>query len=156
MFLSCFYFTCATEPDGPPAIIDARATSSQSIQFMLEVPAPDVVNGIILGYHIFYSLVDKDGKVIGQESMVDVKRNDEKTTIGLLENLEEYTWYSLTVRAYTSIGYGPNTTEARLVRTFEDGTNTFIITIIILMHNIYAGWRLQLVYTRYMKTVINA
>ena len=31
-----------------------------------------------------------------------------------------------------------------------------IIIIIIIIHNIYTGWRLQLIYTRYKKTVINA
>ena len=118
-----------TEPDGPPVIVDARAASSRSIQISLEVPTPDVVNGIILGYHLFYSLVDKGGKVIGQEIMVDVKRDNEKTTVSLIENLEEYTWYSFTARAYTSIGHGPNTTETKLVRTFEDGTNKFYISI---------------------------
>ena len=72
-------------------------------------------------------MADKDGKAIGKEMMADIKRTEEKTTVGLVDNLEEFTWYRVTARAYTSIGYGPNTTDFRLVRTLEDGMTVFHI-----------------------------
>lgn len=104
-------------------MFNVSANSSRNLLVKLEVPAPDVVNGVILGYHVFYSVADTNGKVIGNEMMGDIRRMHEKTTAGLIEDLEEYTWYTLSARAYTSIGYGPNTTENVLVRTLEDGMN---------------------------------
>ena len=118
-------------PDGPPTVFNISANSSQSILVKLEVPAPDVVNGIIRGYHVFYSRADKNGNVTGHEMMIDVIRGNEDITIGLIEGLDEFTLYRLTARAYTSIGAGPNTTITRLVRTLEDGMKTIHILYVI-------------------------
>lgn len=86
----------------------------------LEAPAADVVNGIVRGYEIFYWKTDKFGNATGEEMMADFIKSEETTTIALIEGLEEFTWYKLKARAYTSMGKGPNTT-AHIARTLQDG-----------------------------------
>ena len=86
----------------------------------MEVPSADVVNGIIRGYHVIYQETNELGEMIGENMTADFKRIDEVITVGKIEGLEEFTWYSFQARAYTSIGYGPNSTRVTS-RTFEDG-----------------------------------
>lgn len=86
------------------------------------MPGPDVVNGIITSYRVFYAESDANGTLTGPQKSVLVDRTkDEEFTTGVIENLKEYTWYKLSAYASTSIGPGPNVTKDAPVRTLEDG-----------------------------------
>ena len=88
----------------------------------LRVPGPDVVNGIIQSYRVFYAETDANGTAIGpQKSLLVHRKGDEEFTIGFIENLKKYTWYILSAYASTSVGPGPNITRDQPVRTLEDG-----------------------------------
>ena len=77
-----------------------------------EVPAIDQ-NGITQ-YEVMYNPLETFGGQIATQSMITMN------TFILLNNLQEYVDYNITVRAFTSEGEGPFST-AMIVRTLEDG-----------------------------------
>ena len=94
----------------------------------LKIPAPDVVNGIIRGYEVFYNKTDEAGNAIGNETKIIWKTRARNTTVKKIKELDEFTWYSLTSRAFTAIGHGPKSSRRRL-RTFEDGKSNMCFCI---------------------------
>ena len=114
-------------PEGPPRSIAAKGESSTSLKVKLRVPGPDVVNGIIRSYRVFYTETDANGTATGPQKSLLLDRNgDEEFTIGFIENLKKYTWYNLSAYATTSVGPGPNITRDQPVRTLEDGKSPLI------------------------------
>ena len=80
------------------------------------VPSMDQ-NGIITGYHVLYTpLVTYGGEISAKMSNSYVSDGH----ISILEHLQEYTVYSINVRAYTQAGVGPYSLEI-LRTTLEDG-----------------------------------
>ena len=103
-------------PSSPPDNVVATAESSTSIQVNWEeVPAIDQ-NGIITQYEVMYEPCD--GQTATQ-SMTTLN-----TSI-LLNNIQEYADYNITVRAYTSLGEGPISTVT--VKSLEDGGFVFLL-----------------------------
>lgn len=81
---------------------------------MWEEVLPVDQNGIIMGYHVFYTpLYTFAGEI--KAEMVNTN-----ITILVLENLHEYTDYNISVRAYTRAGAGPYSI-AITHTTFQDG-----------------------------------
>lgn len=71
-------------------------------------------NGIITGYQGLYTpLVTYGGEISAKTANSD-------GYISILEDLEEYTIYSINVRGYTQVGLGPYSL-AILRTTFDDG-----------------------------------
>ena len=111
-----------TDPSAPPADVGATAESSTSIRVSWEeVPAIDR-NGIITQYEVMYEPLETFGGQISTQTMTIMN-----TSI-LLQNLQEYVEYSITVRAYTSVGEGPFS-PPMIVRTIEDGMLMFMFVM---------------------------
>ena len=105
-----------TAPSSPPSNITGTAESSTSIRVSWsEVPAIDR-NGIITQYEVEYEPLETFGGQI--TTMMDT--TNAITFELLLENLEEYVKYSITIRAGTEAGLGVTSTPIS-VQTDETG-----------------------------------
>ncbi|KAA8594892.1 hypothetical protein FQN60_012027, partial [Etheostoma spectabile] len=105
--------TPQTLPSAPPQDITCTSPSSTSILVSWAPPPLEFQNGIITGYSIQYSTTEGnkvskriDGILLGSYPY-------------LLENLEKWTEYAITVRAQTEAGDGPESLQL-LIRTEED------------------------------------
>ena len=93
--------------------MQANATSSTEIMVTWEEVLPIDQNGIITNYEVRYEPLQFT------ESLSIMFVNTTDMTVNLT-NLQEYVEYNISVRAYTSVGFGPFSTEIT-ERTFEDG-----------------------------------
>ena len=91
----------------------AIARSSTEIMVTWEEVLPIDQNGIITNYDVRYEPLQF------VESLSTIVTNTTDLAVNLT-NLQEYVEYNISVRAYTSIGFGPFSTEIT-ERTFEDG-----------------------------------
>lgn len=73
-------------------------------------------NGEIIAYEITYTPQETFGGIIGEEAM-NVSGSELSTNI---TGLEEFVNYTISIRAYTSIGAGPESGEV-MVRTLPSG-----------------------------------
>ena len=83
-------------------------------------PAPAIEeNGIIVTYEILYEPQQTfDGQII---SDVLINTTDGSVLVMVLNALQEFIEYNVTVRAYTFIGSGPFNPNGDSSRTSEDG-----------------------------------
>ena len=81
-------------------------------------------NGNITQYEVIYEPL----VTFGGELMTMISTTDSSTFDILLQKLQEYIEYNITIRAFTSVGPGP-LSSANIIRTDEDGK--FIIALII-------------------------
>ncbi|XP_044795827.1 receptor-type tyrosine-protein phosphatase delta isoform X31 [Bubalus bubalis] len=106
--------TMQSKPSAPPQDISCTSPSSTSILVSWQPPPVDKQNGIITEYSIKYTAVDgeddKPHEILGIPS---------DTTKYLLEQLEKWTEYRITVTAHTDVGPGPESLSV-LIRTDED------------------------------------
>ena len=125
MYVQIIYFLSFTVPDDSPQNVTATAVSSTEIEVSWEeVPAIDE-NGIIVLYEIqFVPLETFDGALVTET----VNTSGPVLTMNLT-GLQEYVEYSISVRAYTSVGPGPYS-DGAVERTEEDGKS------IILAHHL--------------------
>uniref|UniRef100_A0A3B3VH24 Fibronectin type-III domain-containing protein n=1 Tax=Poecilia latipinna TaxID=48699 RepID=A0A3B3VH24_9TELE len=98
----------------PPQDITCTSPSSTSILVSWAPPPLEFQNGVITGYSIQYSTME------GNKTSKRVDGIPPGSSPYLLENLEKWTEYGLTVRALTEAGEGPESLQL-LVRTEEDG-----------------------------------
>lgn len=75
-------------------------------------------NGELAGYELKYQRVSGAGGGGQAQKMKGPLLADRGETV--LEGLEKWSWYNLTIAAYTAEGTGPNSSPA-LCRTDEDG-----------------------------------
>ena len=95
----CFF----TDPLNFPASVMAMALSSTAIQVTWDVVPPIDQNGIITTYEVLYEPLETFGGAIGP-----LTRNVLGTEMSVdLMDLQEFVSYSISVRAYTSVGEGP-------------------------------------------------
>lgn len=108
------HFLLFSVPSRPPINMTAFNTSSTSINVTWEPVPDDHVNGIVLGYRLFYKQADK---AIDDFSNLTVN----STVFSIeLESLEFYTKYELQLLAFTVVGDG-NVSEPVYCMTDEDG-----------------------------------
>ena len=108
MITLCYFIA----PASPPANISAMSTSPTSITAMWdEVPAIDQ-NGIITVYEVMYTPVNTFGGKISSNT-TNVSGAELMVT---LSYLQEFVNYSISVRAYTSAGQGPESTVIELTQ----------------------------------------
>ena len=102
-------------PNAPPDNVQTLTSSSTAILVIWD-PVPEIDrNGIVTQYEVEFN----------QSTFADISSSNLITTNGAvliveLQGLEEYTEYSVRVRAYTSVGPGPFSV-AVVNRTLEDG-----------------------------------
>ncbi|XP_028973977.1 protein tyrosine phosphatase receptor type Db isoform X6 [Esox lucius] len=106
--------TPQTLPSAPPQDVTCSSPSSTSILVSWAPPPPEYQNGIITGYSIQYSVTEGQNRTSKKISAIPPNSSPY-----LLENLEKWTEYGITVRALTETGEGPESLQ-RLVRTEED------------------------------------
>ena len=98
----------------------ALANSSTTIIVTWDIIPPIDQNGVITMYEVFYEPLETFGGVIQTQT-----RNVSGTEMSVvLMNLEEFVNYSISVRAYTSVGEGPYSDEIR-EKTNTDGILIF-------------------------------
>ncbi|XP_072173172.1 angiopoietin-1 receptor-like [Diadema setosum] len=98
--------TKEAEPSGPPIDLQVVGrTTSTRISFQWDPPLEEERNGEIIAYEwsIMYEVVT------GRNTYNDV--GNVTSTGKTLDNLQEDTFYTFKVRAFTSVGYGPYTPE---------------------------------------------
>ncbi|XP_056265323.1 protein tyrosine phosphatase receptor type Db isoform X18 [Pseudoliparis swirei] len=105
--------TPQTLPSAPPQDITCASTSSTSIVVSWAPPPLEFQNGVITGYSIQYS------KTEGHKMSKSVDGILPESSPYLLEDLEKWTEYGITVRAQTEAGDGPESLQL-LIRTEED------------------------------------
>lgn len=106
----CFFFLfdfCIAEPDSPPQNVELVNVTATEI-YLRWLP-PEQPNGLITHYEVLYS--DSNDLFI---------KNASSTSISLTE-LSPYTLYNITVRAFTRLGHGNQSSFPLLVRTSETG-----------------------------------
>lgn len=96
-------------PSRPPSNITATVLTSTSILILWEPPLEQYRNGPILAYN----LTVEDG-VTG----VQLHSSILTATSFVLDELQPYTLYNVSLSARTSVGYGPFETQS--VTTLED------------------------------------
>ena len=102
-------------PTSPPGNISITVIGSTNI-LVKWTDIPEIEqNGIISQYEVSYEPLRTFGVLSTKSSLIDPS-NLSHTIVGL----EEYVEYSITVRAYTSVGPGPYSVGI-VRRTFEDG-----------------------------------
>uniref|UniRef100_A0A8C6V705 Receptor-type tyrosine-protein phosphatase S n=1 Tax=Neogobius melanostomus TaxID=47308 RepID=A0A8C6V705_9GOBI len=106
--------TPQTQPSGPPQDINCFSPSSTNILVSWRPPSMDLQNGIITKYAVQYTAIDGEDAATHQIDNVPPE-----STQYLLENLEKWTEYRITVTAHTDVGSGPESLP-QLVRTEED------------------------------------
>lgn len=101
-------------PSAPPQDISCTSPSSTSILVSWAPPPLEFQNGVITGYSIQYSTTD------GNKMSKRIDGISPESSPYLLENLEKWTEYGITIRAQTEAGDGPESLQL-LIRTKEDG-----------------------------------
>ncbi|XP_055796814.1 receptor-type tyrosine-protein phosphatase S isoform X8 [Salvelinus fontinalis] len=111
--------TLQAKPSAPPQDVKCSSSSSTSLLVSWRPPPVESQNGALAGYLVRYQVVGAsvEGGSAG-EPMEEpaVLPSDEKV---LLQKLEKWTQYSVTLAAFTEIGPGPES-EPLLCRTDED------------------------------------
>ncbi|KAG9342521.1 hypothetical protein JZ751_016525 [Albula glossodonta] len=106
--------TPQTQPSAPPQDVKCSSPSSTSILVSWLPPPEDLQNGIITKYSIQYAATEGEDTPTRQTTDLPPE-----TSQYLLENLEKWTEYSVTVSAHTDVGPGPESLPL-LIRTDED------------------------------------
>lgn len=108
-------WTCLPEPSAPPKEVTCFSSSSTSVLVSWKPPPVEHQNGIITKYTIQYAATEGE-----DTSLKEIKEILPERSQYLLENLEKWTEYRVTVTAHTDVGEGPESLP-QLIRTEEDG-----------------------------------
>ncbi|XP_037116508.1 receptor-type tyrosine-protein phosphatase delta-like isoform X11 [Syngnathus acus] len=106
--------TPQTQPSGPPTEVRCSSPTSTSILVSWREPPMESQNGIITRYSIEYAAIEVEDT--STKRILDIPPESSQY---LLEHLEKWTEYHVTVTAHTDVGAGPQSTP-QLVRTEED------------------------------------
>ncbi|XP_060546455.1 receptor-type tyrosine-protein phosphatase delta isoform X4 [Pantherophis guttatus] len=106
--------TMQSKPSAPPQDISCNSPSSTSILVSWQPPPVEKQNGIITSYSIKYT--GTDGEDDKPHEILGITPD---TTQYLLEQLEKWTEYRISVAAHTDVGPGPES-ESVFIRTDED------------------------------------
>ncbi|NXB91448.1 PTPRD phosphatase, partial [Vidua chalybeata] len=106
--------TMQSKPSAPPQDISCTSPSSTSILVSWKPPPVEKQNGIITAYSIKY--IGIDGEDVKPHEILGISSDSSQY---LLEQLEKWTEYRISVTAHTDVGPGPESL-AVLIRTDED------------------------------------
>lgn len=104
-----------SEPSAPPQEVKCTSHSSTSILVSWKPPPVELQNGVIVKYSVQYAATEGDDT--SSRHIADIPP---ETSRYLLENLEKWTEYRVTVMAHTEAGESPESLP-HLIRTEEDG-----------------------------------
>lgn len=122
----CHYPLPPIEPSAPPQDVKCLGTRSTAILVSWRPPPAESQNGVLDGYSVRYRALDL-------EDTEPKEVNDIPPTTNqiLLEMLEKWTEYRITVVARTKVGPGPESSPI-IVRTDEDGNLFPLLSFIFL------------------------
>lgn len=106
--------TLQSKPSAPPQDVKCLSTRSTAILVSWQPPPAESQNGVLDGYSIRYRALDSE-----DTEPKEVKDIPPTTNQILLEMLEKWTEYRITVVAHTKVGPGPESSPI-IVRTDED------------------------------------
>ncbi|GAB6026763.1 Down syndrome cell adhesion molecule-like protein 1 [Chamberlinius hualienensis] len=106
--------TAEEAPTGQPRDMRAEAYDGNSISVSWMYPSRDTWNGIIRGFHVGHRIADSSDSFSFQTVELSEEAESERFST-LIANLRQYTKYSVTVRAFNSVGYGPRSDEIIIV-----------------------------------------
>uniref|UniRef100_A0A8C5M382 Receptor-type tyrosine-protein phosphatase S n=1 Tax=Leptobrachium leishanense TaxID=445787 RepID=A0A8C5M382_9ANUR len=106
--------TKQSKPSAPPQDVKCVSTRSTTLLVSWQPPPAESQNGILAGYSVRYQAMDSE-----DTELKEVKDIPPQTTQNLLEGLEKWTAYRITVVAHTEIGPGPESSPV-VIRTDED------------------------------------
>ena len=116
LILFHFSFFACTAPASPPENATATANSSTTISVTWDIVLPIDQNGVITMYEVLYVPLETFGGAIGPLTV-----NVSGTEMSMvLVDLEEFVYYNISVRAYTSVGEGPYS-DGIIEITYSDG-----------------------------------
>uniref|UniRef100_A0A8C6M1I2 protein-tyrosine-phosphatase n=1 Tax=Nothobranchius furzeri TaxID=105023 RepID=A0A8C6M1I2_NOTFU len=105
-------------PSAPPEGVSCESISSTLLRVSWRPPELEGQNGELGGYEVKYLRVSgAGGRGQGQEVVAPRVSAPQRQTV--LEGLEKWSWYNLTVAAFTAEGTGPSS-PAVMCRTDED------------------------------------
>ena len=107
--------TC-TAPASAPTDVMATVVSSTEIIVTWDIVLPINQNGVITMYEVLYKPQETFNGAI-RDLTVNVSAPEMSV---ILMNLQEYVNYTISVRAYTSVGEGPYSEDV-IVMTASDG-----------------------------------
>ncbi|GAB6026762.1 Down syndrome cell adhesion molecule-like protein 1, variant 2 [Chamberlinius hualienensis] len=97
-------------PSGPPLEVEATGAASQTLKVTWKPPRQDLRNGIILGYYVGYRPYDSNEAYM-LETVTSISRGSSLPDEVLLKALKKFTKYGVIVKAFNSVGTGPNSDE---------------------------------------------
>ncbi|KAG8454511.1 hypothetical protein GDO86_000939 [Hymenochirus boettgeri] len=106
--------TMQSKPSAPPRNVKCVSTRSTTMLVSWQPPPAESQNGVLAGYCVRYSALDAE-----DSKPKEVKGIPPETTQIMLEGLEKWTVYRITVVAHTEIGPGPESSPV-VIRTDED------------------------------------
>uniref|UniRef100_A0A3Q3JJL8 protein-tyrosine-phosphatase n=1 Tax=Monopterus albus TaxID=43700 RepID=A0A3Q3JJL8_MONAL len=111
--------TLQSKPSAPPQDIKCSSTSSTTLLVSWQPPPLKSQNGVLVGYRVRYHVVgpSEGGSDDGEPTEEPTVPATEEQV--LLQRLEKWTQYRVTVSAFTMIGPGPES-EPLICRTDED------------------------------------
>ena len=132
------------EPSGAPQALTVSVTSSTSVSVSWDPVVAEDRNGIIKGYKVNYNALP-NGQMVTELLNITKEQQNKRQTV-TLDNLNEFTNYSIEVLAFTVFGNGP-ASAGQVVETLEDskfyaGICTVIVTFIVFIvafHNILSA-----------------
>ena len=107
-------FCLIAVPSQPPTNFTLTANTSISIEASWQLPPADSINGIIMGFKLFYKKKDSSG----METVERINSSSVRTKV--VTGLGKYTVYGFQLLGYTSAGDGPKS-SVKYERTKEDG-----------------------------------
>ncbi|KAH0625838.1 hypothetical protein JD844_034149 [Phrynosoma platyrhinos] len=106
--------TLQSKPSAPPQDVKCVSTRSTAILVSWRPPPAESQNGVLEGYSIRYRALDSEDMELREVNNIPPTTNQI-----LLESLEKWTEYRITLVAYTVVGPGPESSPV-IVRTDED------------------------------------
>ena len=119
-----------TAPDEAPGIVSVDVINSTSLNVSWEEIPPMDRNGIITTYEVRYEPL----MTFGGTLMPDLVNTSDLYIV--IDNLQEFVAYNISVRAYTSVGPGPFSDE-ELQMTEEDRKSFAYMYLDSLTHTLY-------------------
>lgn len=151
LFVFCFpspppypLLPACAEPSAPPQEVKCSSPSSTSLLVSWRPPHSESQNGPLVGYIVRYAVAGGGAGVgvgVGAETTEELQAPATSTEI-MLQRLEKWTSYRVSVAAATAVGPGPESV-ALTCRTDEDGTNptpslaSFYIGMLIYRNNCF-------------------
>ncbi|XP_053559154.1 receptor-type tyrosine-protein phosphatase S isoform X3 [Bombina bombina] len=106
--------TMQSKPSAPPQDVKCLSMRSTTILVSWKPPPAESQNGILAGYSVRYQALDSE-----ESEPKEIKDIPPQSTQILLEALEKWTEYRITVVAHTEVGPGPESSPV-VIRTDED------------------------------------